>query len=211
MSTTNLISKSLSGALLQNGNGVPDHVGTIGSLYFDSTSSHLYKYARAYSGTTNSNSAIWDEIPESSSVNITSTLSSGTVVTADVGTWYSLSGSTWGWGTNSANNFGVESGRVRYTGSTTGKFFINAAVTLKYNANLANYRMGISFNGVAPMDGSYASGTLHDATSLYQTINAFGIYALISGDTVELCFNSPNVASTTTSMSGMSLSIKQIE
>lgn len=209
MPTTNLISKSNGNLLIQSGNGTPDHVAPIGSIYLDNNGGGLYKYAPVYSGDTTDSSLVWEEMVELNSVSISSTNSSGTIVTSATGSWYSLSGSTYGWSTNFALGFSVNNGRITYTGSS-GTFILNASATIKYNANLANYRFGISKNVSTPVQGFYTSATLSSATAIYQDTNIYGLLSLASGDTIELAFNSPNTASTTSNMSGATLSLQMV-
>lgn len=208
MATNDLISKTLGPIYLQSGYGTPDHSANIGSMYLDCSGHDLYKLSPVYSGT-NTTTVAWEQIPENTSVSLVSTASTATIVTAAVGTWYTLSGSSYGWSAVSNNGFTVTNGRATLTGAS-GTYFVNTRATVKYSANLANYRVGISKNGATPQPGYFASGTISSATAIYQTINAFGYFDLISGDTIEIAFNSPNVASTTSTLSGASISIELV-
>jgi hypothetical protein len=207
MATSNLIEKSLDGLRIQNGSGEPDHSGSTGSIYLN-TSVGVYKLAPVYSGSSVSSS--WEKLNPLNSVQISSTVSNVAVVTTAITNWVTLSSSTYAWSTSYNNGFSVTNGRITNTG-TTGDYFINARLTLDYNANLAEYRMGISKNGGVPVQGLYASGTLWNTAAQYQTINVFGYITLASGDTIEMAYNSPNVAATSTFISGATITLELIK
>ena len=207
MATSNLISKSLVGILLQNGDGVPDHSGTTSNIYFNSIDSELYALQPIYSGANSTTG--WNKLRNVVSASISSTNNSTTIVTSAVGSWVTLSSSTYTWNTNYNNGFDITNGRLTLTAST-GNFMINMSMTVNYSANLANYRMGISKNSSIPSYGDSTTGTLYNATALYQTINVFSDIVLVSGDTITMVFNSPDVASTTSIMSGASITIDLI-
>lgn len=211
MASIDIISCSFGGFPIQSGNGVPDHSAPIGSMYLDSISGGLYKLIPIYSGTTVlGTSSFWDEMPKKINALIISTASTASIVTSSVSTWYSLSSSTYGWSTIYNNGFIINNGKITLT-AATGVYFINSSLTIKYNANLANYRVGISKNNSVPVLGFYTSGTLYDATAVFQSLNNFGILSMVSGDTIEFAFNSPDVASTTSNLSGASISIELIK
>lgn len=208
MATNNLISKTLGDIFLQSGDGTPSHSANTGSLYFDSSSRNIYKFSPIFSGGTSALTQ-WEVIPENISLSIVSTASTTNIVTAAVGTWYNLSSSTYGWNTLSNNGFLVNAGLATLTGSS-GLYFVNTRATVKYSATLANYRIGISKNNANPAPGYYASGTISSTTGIFQTINAYGFFNLVSGDTISLAFNSPNVASSTSRLSGASINIELV-
>lgn len=206
MATTRLISKSLGDINLQNGSGTPDHTGSTSNLYFDSNSVGTYKLNPLYSGSVVTTA--WEKIRCNESVSIMSTAST-TINTTSTTTWYTMSGSSYGWVNEYSNGFFVESGRVTLTGSS-GDYYINATVTLDYNATLANFRVGLSKNVSVPSTGFYTSSTLWVTGQQYQATNLTGVVSLVSGDTLELAFNSPQTANSTIDISGATLALNKI-
>lgn len=206
MATSNLISKSLGDIKLQNGIGSPDHTGTTSNIYFDSNTVGVYKLNPIYSAT--SITSNWEKFSSNECVSVVSTASTS-VVTSSTSVWYALSGSTFGWVNQYSSGFSSQNGLVTLTGSS-GDYYLNASATIDYNATLALFRVGVSKNVNVPVAGYYASGTLWAVGQQYQTINVTGVISLVSGDTLQLAFNSPQTASSTTNLSGASLTLNKI-
>ena len=206
MATSNLVSKSLGDIQLQSGSGTPDHTGTTSNLYFDSGSFGLYKLNPIYSAS--NVTTTWDKISSNESLSIVSTTNSS-LTASSTSIWYTMSGSSFGWTTQNSNGFSVSNGRVTLTGSS-GDYYVNAFATIDYTATLANFRIGIGKNALNPVTGFYASGTLWATGQQYQTVNVVGVISLVSGDTLELAFNSSQSSTGTTSISGASLTLNKI-
>ena len=80
-------------------------------------------------------------------------------------------------------------------------------------ANLVRYRMGISKNAQTPTAGYFSSSSFQSnaTSSAYMTINVCGIISLTSGDTLEVSLNSPDTASTTVNLSGITFSVEYMD
>ena len=174
MATTNLISKSLGGVLLESGNGSPDHTSPRGSIYVDMDSASAYQNL---DGATN-----WQ---------LYNTVAYGIAYYQDNTTATTISAQdTW---TLVSNNLTLqESMGVGVTGSSMGilsgyegDYSVRGEVTISYVAGTNNYEVGLSIDGNNPGIGSY-NGTQIDATFNRQHIGFDSIVSLTASTTLEL-------------------------
>jgi len=174
MATTNLISKSLGGVLLESGNGSPDHTSPRGSIYVDVDSASAYQNL---DGATN-----WQ---------LYNTVAYGIAYYQDNTTATTISAQdTW---TLVSNNLTLqESMGVGVTGSSMGilsgyegDYSVRGEVTISYVAGTNNYEVGLSIDGNNPGIGAY-NGTQIDATFIRQHIGFDSIVSLTASTTLEL-------------------------
>ena len=174
MATTNLISKSLGGVLLESGNGSPDHTSPRGSIYVDMDSASAYQNL---DGATN-----WQ---------LYNTVAYGIAYYQDNTTDTTISAQN-AWTLVSNNLTLQESMGVGVTGSSMGIFSgyegdysVRGEVTISYVAGTNNYEVGLSIDGNNPGIGSY-NGTQIDATFTRQHIGFDSIVSLTASTTLEL-------------------------
>lgn len=174
MSTTNLISKSLGDILTESGNGTPDHISPLGSLYSDKDTGN-----------------VWRNINSTTTWELLSTVAYGegfyqnnttdtTISTQNV--WASV-GNTFNEGymigfSNSGDTLALIDGY-------DGDYEIRGNVTISYSVGVANYEVGLSVNGADPVAGTYG-GAYIDSTQTRQHIGFQTIVSLSGGTTLSL-------------------------
>jgi hypothetical protein len=175
MATTNLITKSLGDILTESGNGTPDHVSPIGSLYVDKDSALLYQNI---DGT----SAGWRSLVDVAYGHGYYQDNTNATTISTTNTWTAV-----------GNNF-TEGNVIGFSASTDtlvlisgydGEYEISGDITIDYVAGTNNYEVGLSINGANPENGSY-NGSLVDATYTRQCIGFDTTRNLTGGTTLEL-------------------------
>lgn len=184
MATSNLVSKTIGKTQVQSGNGIPDHVAPLNTLYYNEDNNLLWKNVSGVSnGWMMMPPAIYGELSLDTNV-VTSTLPSS------INVFLSLSGLTWVSNNNNMKGFTVVGNKLKLNNGLSGRYRIIANLGIDRNVTSNNYMMGVSINGVLPplpvlqtplsADGDKTSG--HGYLSVDVNLNG--------GDTIELTVSS---------------------
>jgi len=186
MATTKLSSKSLGKVLVQSGEGIPDHIAPLGSIYVDTVSSNLFVNA--------SGGTIWTAAQKVAYGSIFYNDSTQTV--ALTSTWTKLkdvSGITF---TDGEFSGVINTAGALVCNKTPGRFKSTAIVTFQYSAGTAaDVEVGISKNGNNPAAGDY-SGTTISSILTTNNATAIGTIDLESTDTLQIGIRSTNGSQT---------------
>lgn len=188
MATSNLQKRSLGSTELSSGQGSPDHVAPIGSLYTDTLTGKTYV-------NTNSLSDGWEllQTPSFGEIYISTNTTVTTIASAN--TWISFSGLT-GWTLGSSNGFTQTGTSSLLVGSNKGgKYLVTACATLQFSAAAGIYDIGVSVNGSNPISGRFNSTYL--PTTTYRECVVVSTYIdLVPGDNIAIvvrCTTATNV------------------
>lgn len=174
MATSNLISKSLGGSLMETGSGTPDHVSPRGSTYIDNNTSIMYNRLN-------------DSWVDFNSVGIGQMSLNGNATQTTVSvtnTWYSLRSLGWSASTT-GDSITFSSNTKTLVINSAGKYYVTGNATLSLVTSASLYEIGISKNFSNPQIGFYQGGCTQ-TTENSPCINVEGYFNFIVGDTVEL-------------------------
>ena len=175
MATTNLITKSLGDVVTQSGNGEPDHVAPLGSVYSDKDTGTVWKNIDSSTGWEKLQTVAYGE----------AYVQNNTTTATSIGT-----SNTW-----TASGVNLTEGIVKgFSGGTQnltlldgydGDYEVKLDATLTRIAGTPNYEVGISVNSADPTSGTY-NGCYLDATQLTQHIGVQSIISLTGGTTLSI-------------------------
>lgn len=187
MATINLQKRSLGSRELSSGQGSPDHISTIGSLYTDTVTGKTYV-------SINGTSTGWELLQTPSFGELYLSANATVTTIASANTWISTNNLTWVFG--SSNGFTQSGTSSLLVGSNKGgKYMVVASGTLQFNVASAIYDLGISVNGSTPTSGNFHS-TIVPAATYQKTINVSSYLDLSPGDTVSVvlrCTTATNI------------------
>jgi len=177
MATSNLISKSLGGILQESGNGSPDHISPMGSLYVNQDNAVLY--------VNNDGHLSWQDVNKNSYSNMYVTGNTTAITPVVTNTRYSLSGATWSGSSSDGITFSGGNDVLVVNTGRAGKYLAVANGRINRQTANAVYQVGISKNGQNPENGFF-----HDcstsATETTSVVSVVGMFNLSDGDTMQL-------------------------
>lgn len=184
MATSNLITQSLGGILVESGNGTPNHTSPAGSYYTNITTGSLFINANGTStGWEMLNRVAWGEI----FIQSNATNTAGTV------NWVSLSGLSWNF--TGGNGISMSpNGKLRVNANKGGLYHLLSVGSIQTQTVSASYDffLGISKNGAIPATG-FSQGCQLDgnlstvvAEEDDKTLIISNIISLSAGDTLEM-------------------------
>lgn len=188
MATSNLQKRSLGSKELSSGQGSPDHVAPIGSLYTDTVTGKSYV-------SVNETSTGWEllQTPAFGELYLSANATVTTIASAN--TWVSTNNLA-GWTFGSSNGFTQTGTSSLLVGTNKGgKYMVVAGGTLQFSVASAIYDLGISVNGASPVDGNFHS-TIVPAANYQKTVNVSTYLDLNPGDTVSVvirCTTATNI------------------
>lgn len=173
MATTNLSSSSLGDVLVQSGNGIPNHSSATGSLYTNKDTGSVFS---SVDGT----STGWEQLQRSgfgelymtASTTLSPSTSTFTLVTTNIVI-------------GNANAFTLSTGKLSLNANRNGKYGCIMTCSINRNAVSTSYDVGISKNGVSPVNGQFNSCSV-DATHIYDNLSVFTYIDLVANDTLGL-------------------------
>jgi hypothetical protein len=180
MATTNLTSKSLGDILTQSGNGTPDHVAPIGSLYVDVDSGSLYQ--------NKDGNTIWEIL---NTVSYGEAFYVGNTTATSIpasNTWYSVANN---FTAGDLNGFTVSTNTMVLSAGRSGTYRIEGGMTIVNVANASIVEGGLSINGATPLDGFY-NGVSINTTYTTNNITFSGEVFLNAGDILRLAIRNTN-------------------
>jgi hypothetical protein len=181
MATTNLISKSLGDVLTQSGNGEPNHIAPLGSIYSDKDTGIVWRntdggstwellqtvsYGEAYVQNNQATGGLQ---------NNPTTISSSNVWTASSGNFTE----------GTVKGFSASTQNLTLLTGYDGDYEVRLDATLTHIAGSPNYEVGISVNNADPISGTYG-GTFLNSTQASQHVGVQSIITLTGGTTLSV-------------------------